>query len=550
MSTPSPTSSGSKNGSAPAPPACSPRCGRGQSHEGRRPLGRRRRRALPARRHRCRRAGRGHRDRQCRRRHRRARAARLTRPRQHPVRARGHLGRGAGLGAGGRILERARDRRRPRRGVVVSARRSRHRAPSACGRSSSARGSGSPRSAAGSRPRSASAARCCPRPTTRCARSSRPRPARSPSRSGSSPAATATRSTPCTTPARTRRAPAPGVLEAIEAADAIVIAPSNPYVSIGPIVAVDEIRAALEARRAPCIAVSPLIGGRAVKGPADRMLARLAGGTGPAAVAGCYSGLIDALVIDEADAPAELPGVRDRGREDADGRRRRSSPARSRRTRRRGRGRVRIAILGGTGSFGRALAARLVELRRGRGGDRLARRSPRGGDRDRARGGGEWRDERRRRPRRRSRRSRRSRPRRRSRRPAPSRRRSDRRRFFRLRAPSASRRAGSAPTPTRARSPSGSRICVAGPVVAGLHSIAAANLDQAPPEEDALVCGDDADAKALALALAGKVVAGRALDAGPLASARTLEGLTAVIVNLNRRYKAHAGVASPGIPDP
>ena len=103
--------------------------------------------------------------------------------------------------------------------------------------------------------------------------------------------------------------PAPGVLDAIEAADAIVIAPSNPYVSIGPIVAVDEIRAALESRRSPCIAVSPLIAGRAVKGPADTMLARLAGGTGPAAVAACYTGLIDALVIDEADAPAEVAGV-------------------------------------------------------------------------------------------------------------------------------------------------------------------------------------------------------------------------------------------------
>jgi LPPG:FO 2-phospho-L-lactate transferase len=51
-----------------------------------------------------------------------------------------------------------------------------------------------------------------------------------------------------------------------------------------------------------CIAVSPLIGGRAVKGPADRMLARLAGGTTPAHVASCYPGLIDALVVDEADA--------------------------------------------------------------------------------------------------------------------------------------------------------------------------------------------------------------------------------------------------------
>ena len=52
----------------------------------------------------------------------------------------------------------------------------------------------------------------------------------------------------------------------------------------------------------PCVAVSPLIAGRAVKGPADRMLARLAGGTSPRHVAACYAGLIDALVVDEADA--------------------------------------------------------------------------------------------------------------------------------------------------------------------------------------------------------------------------------------------------------
>ena len=90
---------------------------------------------------------------------------------------------------------------------------------------------------------------------------------------------------------------------------------------------------------------------------------------------------------------------------------------------------------------------------------------------------------------------------------------------------------------------------VAGPVVAGLHSIAAANLDEAAPDEDALICGDDEQAKALALALAGKLVAGSALDAGPLASARALEGLTAVIVNLNRRYKAHAGLRVTGIPE-
>ena len=105
--------------------------------------------------------------------------------------------------------------------------------------------------------------------------------------------------------------PAPGVLEAIADADAILIAPSNPYVSIGPILAVAEIRAALERRAVPCVAVSPLVGGRAVKGPADRMLLRLAGGTSPAHVAGCYAGLVDALVVDESDAPVELPaGIR------------------------------------------------------------------------------------------------------------------------------------------------------------------------------------------------------------------------------------------------
>jgi LPPG:FO 2-phospho-L-lactate transferase len=100
--------------------------------------------------------------------------------------------------------------------------------------------------------------------------------------------------------------PAPGVLASLAAADVILIAPSNPYVSIGPILAVAEIRAALEQRTVPCVAISPLIGGRAVKGPADRMLQRLAGGTTAAHVASCYAGLIDALVIDEADAPIDL----------------------------------------------------------------------------------------------------------------------------------------------------------------------------------------------------------------------------------------------------
>ena len=98
--------------------------------------------------------------------------------------------------------------------------------------------------------------------------------------------------------------PAPGALDALADADLILLAPSNPFVSIGPILAVGGIRAALERRRAPAVAVSPLIGAKAVRGPADRMLARLAGGTRPAHVARCYAGLIDALVIDEADAAA------------------------------------------------------------------------------------------------------------------------------------------------------------------------------------------------------------------------------------------------------
>jgi predicted dinucleotide-binding enzyme len=85
-------------------------------------------------------------------------------------------------------------------------------------------------------------------------------------------------------------------------------------------------------------------------------------------------------------------------------------------------------------------------------------------------------------------------------------------------------------------------------VLAGLHSLAAATLARGPAEGDALVCGDDADAKALALELAALVVAGRALDAGPLASARALEGMTAVIVNLNKRYKGHAGLRVTGLP--
>ncbi|MBA3433928.1 MAG: 2-phospho-L-lactate transferase [Actinobacteria bacterium] len=98
--------------------------------------------------------------------------------------------------------------------------------------------------------------------------------------------------------------PAPGVLEALAEAEAILLAPSNPYLSVGPILAVGQIHEAIESRHVRCVAVSPLVGGRSVTGPLDRMLSRMAGGTAPRQVADCYKGLIDALVIDESDAPA------------------------------------------------------------------------------------------------------------------------------------------------------------------------------------------------------------------------------------------------------
>jgi LPPG:FO 2-phospho-L-lactate transferase len=106
--------------------------------------------------------------------------------------------------------------------------------------------------------------------------------------------------------------PAPGVLDGLHEADLILIAPSNPFVSIGPILAVERIRSALERRRAPCVAVSPLIAGRAVKGPAAGMLERLEGGVTAVHVARCYPGLIDALVIDEADGD-DADGVAELG---------------------------------------------------------------------------------------------------------------------------------------------------------------------------------------------------------------------------------------------
>lgn len=89
---------------------------------------------------------------------------------------------------------------------------------------------------------------------------------------------------------------------------------------------------------------------------------------------------------------------------------------------------------------------------------------------------------------------------------------------------------------------------VGAPVLAGLHSLAASTLgSDEPPDEDAFVCGDDPDAKRLALEAAEQLIAGRAYDAGPLASARALEGMIAVAINLNKRYGGHAGIRVTGL---
>jgi 8-hydroxy-5-deazaflavin:NADPH oxidoreductase len=88
---------------------------------------------------------------------------------------------------------------------------------------------------------------------------------------------------------------------------------------------------------------------------------------------------------------------------------------------------------------------------------------------------------------------------------------------------------------------------VRGPVVSGFQAIPAAQLAQPEPlDEDVLVCGDDTDAKRMALDLGQPLVRGRALDAGPLANARALEGMTAVILHVNRTYKVVAGLRLTG----
>jgi LPPG:FO 2-phospho-L-lactate transferase len=108
--------------------------------------------------------------------------------------------------------------------------------------------------------------------------------------------------------------PAPGVIDAILGADVIAIAPSNPVVSIGPLLAVRGVRDALRETRATVAGVSPIVGGKTIKGPADRMMASLGMAPTAAGVAEAYRDFLDVLVIDETDrdlAPAvEAAGVR------------------------------------------------------------------------------------------------------------------------------------------------------------------------------------------------------------------------------------------------
>jgi LPPG:FO 2-phospho-L-lactate transferase len=96
--------------------------------------------------------------------------------------------------------------------------------------------------------------------------------------------------------------PAPGVLEAIRRADALLLAPSNPFTSIRPILGVRGILRALRDRRVPLVAVSPVAGGRAVRGPLGRMLRAAGHPVSPLGIAQVYHGLLDGMVIDSTDA--------------------------------------------------------------------------------------------------------------------------------------------------------------------------------------------------------------------------------------------------------
>jgi LPPG:FO 2-phospho-L-lactate transferase len=96
--------------------------------------------------------------------------------------------------------------------------------------------------------------------------------------------------------------PAKGVIEAIQSAEVIVIPPSNPLLSVGPVVAIPGVRTAIERSAAIRVAISPIVGGRALKGPADLVMASLGHEVSPVGVAGLYRGLVDSFVLDVVDA--------------------------------------------------------------------------------------------------------------------------------------------------------------------------------------------------------------------------------------------------------
>lgn len=106
--------------------------------------------------------------------------------------------------------------------------------------------------------------------------------------------------------------PGPGVLEAIATADTVVVCPSNPLVSIGPVLSVPGVADALTARRPDVVAVSPIVAGAALKGPADRLLMELGHQSSVVGVARLYAGWVGTLVIDEADRDL-APAVEDEG---------------------------------------------------------------------------------------------------------------------------------------------------------------------------------------------------------------------------------------------
>ena len=102
--------------------------------------------------------------------------------------------------------------------------------------------------------------------------------------------------------------PAPGVIDAIEAADAILFAPSNPFLSVDPLLAVPGLSLAIKKTRAPVIAVSPLVGGTAVKGPTAKLMQELGMAVDNDSIARHYAGLIDAILIDSGDR-CEAPDI-------------------------------------------------------------------------------------------------------------------------------------------------------------------------------------------------------------------------------------------------